>query len=159
MKVKDTRKKPVKELELNLEELEQHIEVTANGDYVLSAEIQEPITGEHKIFLHIRTAEIKANISLRLVLRNNAQLILHIVVIAHAGAKGAESELDMNALLMHPDASITFVPSLEIDEMDVSVDHKSTIGIPEKSWMQYMASRGVDKEMALDLLSISFLNN
>jgi hypothetical protein len=136
-----------------------HIEVTDSQDYLIRYNFTNKPTKPVKKVLKFKFTEsdIRSDIKARLVVSSNIDLQLEIFVIAPEGVSNIESNLDMKALVLHPDSNITFVPILEIDEKDVSVDHKSTIGRPNDKVLRYMRSRGYTVEKINEVLAESYL--
>lgn len=102
--------------------------------------------------------DLKSDIFIRAVLNSKLSLRLKISINAPLNIENCESKLNMKALILEPESEITFVPGLEIDEMNVSVDHKSTIGKPDYEWVNYMMSRGLSMKSVYSIIASSFLN-
>jgi Fe-S cluster assembly scaffold protein SufB len=115
-------------------------------------------TVDKELILQFNNSDLKSDIFIRIVIDSKVRIKLKVIINAPQGVENCESKLDMKALVLNDDSEITFVPSLEIDEMNVSVDHKSTLGRPDPEWVSYMQSRGLSIEQVTQLISASFMN-
>lgn len=71
-------------------------------------------------------------------------------------AKGAVTAVDMKGLLMG-EGSITMVPKLEINQLDVIAGHGAAIGPLDPLAMFYLNSRGIDQAQSRRLLLAAFV--
>lgn len=138
---------------------EEVIEVNKSESLILKLDYKEKNDLDKTIYLDFVKTQISADIKLRLVQRSNAKIKLMIIIRAEKGIEGISSVLDMKALQLSKHARLEFVPSLEIDERDVSVDHRSTLGIPDENQLNYLQSRGATRDEAIELLAQSFFND
>lgn len=155
MKEKDTKKKKRIDIDLIKSDITDY-QVGESGDYYLSLKLEEKKDIDQTITFTFTMADIKADLHIRAALFADAKVKLMVIIKTPAGVKNVSSVLDMRALLLSEFASIEFVPSLEIDEMNVSVDHKSTIGVPDQKELEYLQSRGMSKKKAIDMIADSF---
>lgn len=145
------------ELDMFKEGLEEIIEVSETQNYFVKAEIKAEGYLEKTLVLKFIKSDIEANIDLKVVINAHSKTKLMVKVVTPRGIKNISSQLLMRALVINPESSIEFVPVLEIGEMDVSVDHKSTIGSPDREWLWYMESRGINIEQGAKIIAESFL--
>lgn len=68
-----------------------------------------------------------------------------------------DSYLSHDSLMLSDKAKVTTIPSLEIEADDVSAGHAATIGRVDDELLFYLASRGIDKEQAKDMLIRGFI--
>lgn len=159
MKEKVTRKQQQIDFERLIRDKEIRLEVSRSIDYILREKLE--IEGEKPELLTIKflftKPDIESDIKIRLVVKGNTKIDLRIYVITPNGVKDVKSKLDMRALLVSETVSIQFVPILEIDEKDVSVDHKSAIGRPDQEVVQYMKSRGIADKEVIETISAAYL--
>lgn len=160
MKEKVTKKQQQIDFQKLIRDKDIKLEVSRSIDYVLREKLE--IEGEKPELLTIKflftKPNIESDIKIRLVVKGNTKIDLRIYVITPNGVKNVKSKLDMRALLVSEAVSIQFVPILEIDEKDVSVDHKSAIGRPDQDVMQYIRSRGIDEKGAVGIISAAYLD-
>ena len=159
MKEKDIKRK--KEI-IDISSINDTLQVTINENFDHLFLLKQLHRSTRNIKKEIRITftkpNISSNINVRMVLDRPIEVQIEIVIIAKEGIAGVESKLDMRALLIDKNASIQFTPSLEIDEMDVSIDHKSSIGSPSKEWLEYLSSRGLNFNDSIKLLKKAFIN-
>ncbi|MCA9374991.1 SufD family Fe-S cluster assembly protein [Candidatus Dojkabacteria bacterium] len=158
MKEKDIKRK-LSKLSLNeVFSLKRDVVVTSDNDFLITGTVNEQMPDEINLkFLFTEGAS--ADFRIRLLLKYPRHLILKFVVEAEYGSRGTSSQLDMKALVLNNHSSVTFVPSLEINEKNVSIDHKSTIGMPDKELMKYLQSRGLSKNTSLEIIEQAFLQS
>lgn len=137
------------------------IEVERSLDYTLRGTISSGTTEEPlqlTIIFKFTKEEIDSDILIRLVVDGRSNVELSVVISAQFGIDNISSKLDMRALILSPTCSLKFVPILEIDEKDVSVDHKSTIGRPDPSIVTYLQTRGLSATDCTQLLASAYLD-
>ncbi|WKZ31097.1 MAG: SufD family Fe-S cluster assembly protein [Candidatus Dojkabacteria bacterium] len=159
MKEKDTKKQQQIDFDKLLQEKSIEIEVKESTDFLIMQKLD--LNNEQPELLQLRFLFAKQNVSsdifIRLVLVGMTKIDLRVVIFAPNAISGISSKLDMRALMLSEDSSIQFVPTLEIDEKEVSVDHKSAIGRPDRAMLQYMLSRGVNEKAAIGLIADAYL--
>jgi hypothetical protein len=148
---------------LEINEQISKIEVVEECDFsinIRASELTEIIGSTEEPFrieFHFKQIDISSDIYVGVILDAPINFNLEILVKAEYGISGVESKLSMRSLVLDPLSSITFVPMLEIDDMDVSVDHKSSIGAPDPDYIWYLQSRGLNYDKAVSLLIDAFL--
>ena len=157
MKEKDTKRK-VKQLDIFADGSGSYeFRAEAGCDFLIVEEFLDSESYVKSVRIVFQEPNISSDVNIRFIVDSPAQIELHIVVVALKGAINASSVLDMKAMLLDDQASVKFVPSLEIDEKDVSVDHKSSIGAPDIEILSYLKSKGVDQEDLKTLLKDAYL--
>lgn len=145
MKEKDTKKR--KRISVDLEKIETlHVIDRSEDLFILLDSSKLSGNIDREITIQFAKEDIHSDVQIRVVCEMKQRITLKVVIKAVHGIRNVSSSIDMRALILTPDATITFVPSLEIDEMDVSVDHRSTIGSLPDEWLLYLASRGFSKQ-------------
>jgi Fe-S cluster assembly protein SufD len=74
-----------------------------------------------------------------------------------AKAKGTESHLHLDSLLLSRTASITAIPALEINTNDVKVGHGASVSNLNEENLFYLTSRGLDPDEARRLMVRGFV--
>lgn len=80
-------------------------------------------------------------------------------VIVREGARGSDSHQSLRGLLAGADAEIDVRPQLEIYTDDVRCAHGATAGKLDDAMLFYLLSRGIDPEIAQQLLKWAFLED
>jgi Fe-S cluster assembly protein SufD len=78
------------------------------------------------------------------------------MVFVAQGANGTDSQQLNKNLLLSEDARVWTRPQLQINADDVKCAHGATVGQLEKDQLFYLASRGLDRELAQSLLTYGF---
>jgi len=91
------------------------------------------------------------------VLRNGATGVFQGKILVKAGAQKTDGYQISQALLLDGDSTFLAKPELEIYADDVACSHGSTVGAIDEDAMFYLASRGVPKNQAQDMLVMAFL--
>lgn len=73
------------------------------------------------------------------------------------GAKESASHQTTRVLTMSEHQKSEVIPLLYIDENDVKASHATTLGQPDENQLYYLQTRGLNREMALGLLSVGYL--
>ncbi len=79
------------------------------------------------------------------------------VLVIKPGAQITDSYLAHHTLLLSKDAKTYTTPSLEIEADDVAAGHAATLGKVDEELLFYLASRGIDKKAAQDILIKGFM--
>ncbi|GAB4161988.1 MAG: hypothetical protein Fur003_5230 [Candidatus Dojkabacteria bacterium] len=153
------KEKGIKKLKIQLNNETEEISLNKSEDFLLLLDCtKEVIELQKELRFTFTKPDISSDLKIRVVISTPSQITLKLIVHAPVGAKNSASTLDMKALVLNSKARIEFVPSLEIDEKEVSLDHKSTIGVPDQEVLNYMMSRGLSYQASLDQLVSSFIN-
>jgi len=78
------------------------------------------------------------------------------MVFVAQGANGTDSQQLNKNLLLSENARVWTRPQLQINADDVKCAHGATVGQLEKDQLFYLASRGLDRELAQGLLTYGF---
>jgi Fe-S cluster assembly protein SufD len=96
--------------------------------------------------------DTNSDIFIRTVLYDQARVDLRGMVRIAKGAKGTNTFLKEDALILSPDATAFALPSLEIDENDVKAGHSSTVGPVDQDQIFFLMSRGIPETEATKML-------
>lgn len=133
-------------------------ELDSSTDYQIIG-LLDGATFEKKLRFRYTKNDLKSLIEIRLVIKGGCNIKIDAVVEMPAGIQNSESELKMNCLILDKNNRISFTPSLEINSLNSSADHHSTIGTPDVKQLQYLLSRGISYDEALGLIADSYLND
>lgn len=98
-----------------------------------------------------------SDILIRSVLKGKAAVHLEGMVRIRKGAKGTNTFLKEDALILSPDAKAFALPSLEIEENEVKAGHSSFTGPLDEEQLFYLQSRGLKLAEAKKLIVKGFL--
>lgn len=90
------------------------------------------------------------------ILDDEAKSEFNGMVFVAQGANGTDSQQLNKNLLLSEDARVWTRPQLQINADDVKCAHGATVGQLEKDQLFYLASRGLDFELAQGLLTYGF---
>ncbi|MBO9397128.1 Fe-S cluster assembly protein SufD [Shimia sp. R9_2] len=91
------------------------------------------------------------------VLRNSAVGTFQGKILVKAGAQKTDGYQISQSLLLDEDSQFLAKPELEIYADDVACSHGSTSGAIDEDALFYLRARGVPKDIATDLLVMSFV--
>ncbi|MFP4274877.1 MAG: SufB/SufD family protein [Paracoccaceae bacterium] len=91
------------------------------------------------------------------VLRNGATGVFQGKILVKEGAQKTDGYQISQSLLLDEDSQFLAKPELEIYADDVACSHGSTSGAIDEDALFYLRARGVPKDLATDLLTLSFL--
>ena len=94
-------------------------------------------------------------VKLRLVGRRGSKVKAKSTIIAEAQAKG---HLDCQGLLIDKDAEISLSPELICKDRNAQITHEASIGRISEEELNYLRTRGLSEEKAIDLIINGFLN-
>lgn len=98
-----------------------------------------------------------SDILIRSVLSGHADVHLEGMVRIKKGAKGTNTFLKEDALILSPDAKAFALPSLEIEENEVKAGHSSFVGPVDQDQIFYLQSRGINLKQAEKMVVAGFL--
>jgi Fe-S cluster assembly protein SufD len=110
-----------------------------------------------KIDINHNAPETVSDVLIRTVLADRADVHLEGMVRIKKGAKGTDTYLKEDAMILSPDAKAFAIPSLEIDENEVKAGHSSAVGPLDPEQLFYLQSRGIKLELAKEMLVSGFL--
>lgn len=93
-------------------------------------------------------------VKLRLVGRENSQVIAQSIIFAKAPAKG---HLDCQGLLVDKTAKISLIPQLICQNKNAQITHEASIGKISEEELNYLRMRGLSEKEAIDLIVTGFL--
>ncbi len=93
------------------------------------------------------------------VLDGNARGVFNGKIFVRLDAQKTDAKQTNQALLLSDDASIDTKPQLEIFADDVKCTHGATIGQLDEDAMFYLQTRGIEKEMARNILTYAFASD
>ncbi len=109
-------------------------------------------------FIH-ENPNIKSRINIKAVLRNNSNIKILGKLVINKNAKGVDTYLKSDCLIIDANCSATIEPSLEIHESEVKAGHGAAIGYISPEFLNYLYSKGLDKNSAQLLIIESFKNS
>lgn len=152
----------------NLGDQVRTFEVVADTLYKFYEDLDkvDSLTGLNLKFNYKKSAT-KTKIDIRYVFRDfstekdqNESQKLTIKVVLRAPKKITDTVaiLEIRVINLSSSANILIEPILEIEEKNVEIDHKVTIGGVDPGQIQYLRSRGIDESEAKDLIIKGFLD-
>jgi len=104
-------------------------------------------------------ANTKSETTLRGIAAGRARVAFNSKVVVREHAKGTDSKQSLRGLLAGTQAEIDVRPQLEIYTDDVRCNHGATAGKLDDNMLFYLLSRGIEKDIALQLLKWAFLED
>jgi Fe-S cluster assembly protein SufD len=101
----------------------------------------------------------KSEHSVRGIAAGRSRVAFNSKVVVRERAKGTDSKQSLRGLLAGPQAEIDVRPQLEIYTDDVRCNHGATAGKLDDNMLFYMLSRGIEREVAQQLLKWAFLED
>lgn len=130
----------------------EHADVTLNGLDVLRGKTE---MYHHTVTEHW-TPNGKSNQFYKGILDDAVKSEFNGMVFVAHGANGTDSQQLNKNLLLSDDARVWTRPQLQINADDVKCAHGATVGQLEKDQLFYLASRGLDRDLAQSLLTYGF---
>lgn len=90
------------------------------------------------------------------ILDGNSRAVFNGKVFVHKNASGTDAEQSNKNLLLSNNARIDTKPQLEIFNDDVKCAHGATVGQLEEEELFYLLSRGLNEDLARNLLTYGF---
>ncbi len=97
--------------------------------------------------------------SVRGIASGRARVAFNSKVVVREHAKGTDSKQSLRGLLAGDQAEIDVRPQLEIYTDDVRCNHGATAGKLDDNMLFYMLSRGIERDIAQQLLKWAFLED
>jgi Fe-S cluster assembly protein SufD len=101
----------------------------------------------------------KSEHSVRGIAAGRSRVAFNSKVVVRERAKGTDSKQSLRGLLAGAQAEIDVRPQLEIYTDDVRCNHGATAGKLDDNMLFYMLSRGIEREVAQQLLKWAFLED
>lgn len=96
----------------------------------------------------------KGQIKLRLVGRKNSKISAHSQILAETESKG---HLDCQGLLIDKNSTISLIPELICKDRQAQITHEASIGKISEEQLNYLRTRGLTEEEAINLIITGFL--
>lgn len=90
------------------------------------------------------------------ILDGKSRAVFNGIVFVHRDASGTDAEQSNKNLLLSNDAQVDTKPQLEIYNDDVKCAHGATVGQLEEEELFYLLSRGLNQDLARNLLTYGF---
>jgi Fe-S cluster assembly protein SufD len=139
-----------------------HIALTGAGAetavHVVSLADGQQVHDGFALIEHI-APNTKSDQSVRGIAAGRARVAFNSKVVVREHAKGTDSKQSLRGLLAGTQAEIDVRPQLEIYTDDVRCNHGATAGKLDDNMLFYMLSRGIEKEIAQQLLKWAFLED
>jgi Fe-S cluster assembly protein SufD len=110
------------------------------------------------ILQHHQAPETTSHVTVKSVLRGQAECFYDGTIRIDAGAVSADASQESRTLLLSQNAKTTAKPTLEILEHDVRCHHAATVSPLNQEALFLAQSRGLSKTQAEKLLVQGFLN-
>jgi len=95
-------------------------------------------------------------LKLRLVGKENAKILSHSRITTEAECKG---HLDCQGLPIHKTAELILIPELVCRDNQSQITHEASIGKISEEELNYLKSRGLNEQEAIDLIVNGFLED
>jgi Fe-S cluster assembly protein SufD len=112
---------------------------------------------DYRVSQHHVGRATESRLTLRGAVRDTAEGVFTGVVRMENGAKSAAGDQDARHLILEDGGHVDSVPTLEIEENDVSCSHASSISPLDADQVFYLESRGVPTSEATRLITRGFL--
>jgi Fe-S cluster assembly protein SufD len=139
-----------------------HVRLTGPGAeaalHVVSLTDGEQVHDGFALVEHI-APNTKSDQSVRGIAGGRGRVAFNSKVVVREHAKGTDSKQSLRGLLAGKQAEIDVRPQLEIYTDDVRCNHGATAGKLDDNMLFYLLSRGIEKEIAQQLLKWAFLED
>lgn len=102
---------------------------------------------------------LTSRIRIKAVLFDSSKADFEGLLKINKGAKGSDTYLKIDCLVMSESASARAVPSLEIFEDEVKAGHGATIGYLDLDMINYLQMKGLSKRQSEKLIVDAFINS
>jgi Fe-S cluster assembly scaffold protein SufB len=133
----------------------EHSHCTLNSNILICARGQQ----KHQFILNNKFVhkEGKGEAKVSSIAMGEGVIDIQGTIKVGAKAKGTESHLHLDSLLLSRTASITAIPALEINTNDVKVGHGASVSNLNEENLFYLTSRGLDPDEARKLMVKGFV--
>ncbi len=131
-----------------------HVAGAAMGDGKMGA-----FTHDDTVFITHDAVHCESRQVYKKVLMNGAVGVFQGKILVKDGAQKTDGYQKSQALLLDGDSTFLAKPELEIYADDVACSHGSTTGGIDEDALFYLRSRGVEADIAQDLLVLAFLSD
>jgi len=144
-----------KEIDLYL--ANQVIEVTQDTELYVTYIGEKDTSLKGKLTILHKLPNIKSRVSIKAVVFDNAKFDLEGILQINKGATGTDTYLKIDCLVVGESAFARAIPSLEIKESEVKGGHGATIGYIDQAQLNYLYSKGLDKQTSENLIIEAFV--
>jgi Fe-S cluster assembly protein SufD len=138
--------------------VELHGEGAEASLYVVSVANEEQVHDGFAVVEHI-APHTKSEQNVRAIAGSRARVAFNSKVVVREHAKGTDSKQSLRGLLAGKQAEVDVRPQLEIYTDDVRCNHGATAGKLDDNMLFYLLSRGVERDVAQQLLKWAFLED
>ena len=131
-----------------------YLKERAKADSQIIIEAEESKIGIDETLL-LKNQDAGGSLALRLVGKRKADIKAVSKIVAQDAGRG---HLDCQGLLVDKKAKISLTPKLINKNHQALITHEASIGRIEKEKLEYLQSRGLSEEKAINLLVKGFLN-
>ena len=139
-----------------------HIELKGSGAeaavHVVSLADGQQVHDGYALIEHI-APHTKSDQSVRGIAAGRSRVAFNSKVVVREHATGTDSKQSLRGLLAGDQAEIDVRPQLEIYTDDVRCNHGATAGKLDDNMLFYMLSRGIERDIAQQLLKWAFLED
>lgn len=121
------------------------VKAYTEGDYKIS------ILSDHLVGNTVGRVEVRG------VVKNGAKVVIQGMVKIEKDAKNSDSFLSMKMIVLDGISGAIAEPMLEIENNEVKASHSASVGKIDEEQLMYLMSRGLDRQMAVDLIVEGFL--
>lgn len=111
---------------------------------------------DHHLQVDHRAEQGKSEMIYKGILHKRSRAVFNGKVYVHPGAQHIQAHQANHNLLLSADAEVDSKPELEIYADDVKCTHGATIGQLDEETLFYLQSRGIEKPVALHMLTRAF---
>ena len=119
------------------------------------------LTGKQELKINVITIHTAPHTSadtlIKVIADDNSKAEVNGTIIVQKKAQQTNSFLTENILMLSPNASAHAIPNLEIEADDVKCSHAATVGTIDEEHLFYLMSRGINQEIAKQLIIDGFL--
>lgn len=105
-----------------------------------------------------RAANTRSDEAFRSIVGERGRGVFNGKIVVHRDAQQVDARQSSDNLLLAQDAEVDTKPELEIYADDVKCSHGATIGELDEQQLFYLRTRGLDAELARNILTFAFAN-
>lgn len=146
--------------ELSLGELKRNCTIHLDGSGA-TADISSATVCSCKKESYVEIVHHKSNTTGEMehygIILKDGRFKLEAVGKIDRGATSSKSHQTTRILTFDKKQNATVLPMLLIDENDVEASHATSLGQPDENQLYYMQSRGLSRQMAMELITLGYL--
>ncbi|MCD6523165.1 MAG: SufD family Fe-S cluster assembly protein [Candidatus Diapherotrites archaeon] len=104
--------------------------------------------------LYLNGDNASGTIKSRIVVSNGSEAKVYSQIVGNAAGRG---HLDCQGMLLDNESRVTFIPKLIDKNKDVTMTHEASIGKISEEELNYLRSRGLSEDEAIELIVNGFL--